>query len=423
MIGKPGRQPDSSTGHTPKIVDLLEEASLGPNNEESRSTKRRMRWESPVDGLSFPAAEFEQRLAKIRMKMKAANLNALIVTRGENIFYGSGFRASHFASWLSELHALVIPESGAPRLMTRSLEREIARLQWTGSPSLYMDHENPYEVLLRILSESGNTAGTIGIEERFLKVSQLKKIQSHLPSATLVDVSGLIEGVAASPSPAESECLRNAARITNIGFQTGVEAIGDGVYPYEVIGKIHNAMYQAGQRDFDMSLVCVWSGPKGGRMHDTATTEKIKAGDVVTIEVWGVDNHYKAGAQASIYVGANPPAGVVEAYNLNSAMHASAVKTVKAGKTAGDIFDAVNRVYRPVRGTDYYRRCGGSMGLTVFTVDLVNGRSDVLKPGMALLVQTLLDDPVLLTCASTVMVTEAGCEELTSAMPTLRTVV
>jgi Xaa-Pro dipeptidase len=374
-----------------------------------------------VSYLSFPASEFEQRVDNIRARMKAAKVNALVITRGENIFYGCGFRASHFASWLSELHALVIPEYGSPRLMTRALEREIARLQWTDQPKLYMDHENPYEVLRSILAESGNAGKTVGIEERFIKVSQLKKIQDHLPAATLVDASGLIESVAATPSPAEASCLRNAARITNIGFQRGIEALHDGVYPYEVIGEIHQAMYQAGQRDFDMSLVCVWSGPKGGRMHDTATTERIKAGDLVTVEVWGVDNHYKAGAQASIYIGKDPPAEIVQAYDLNAAMHASAVKAVKSGTTAGSVFDAVNRVYRPARGADYYRRCGGSMGLTVFTIDLVNGRQDVLQPGVALLVQTLLDDPVLLTCASTVMVTEQGCEELTSPISTLRT--
>src|SRR5262245_24504185 len=108
--------------------------------------------------------------------MKARGLDALVLTRGENIFYACGFRASHFASWLSELQALVIPATCEPRMMTRALEREIARLQWTDQPSLYMDHENPYEVLRRILAETGNTGKTIGIEERFLKVSQLKKI-------------------------------------------------------------------------------------------------------------------------------------------------------------------------------------------------------------------------------------------------------
>ena len=376
-----------------------------------------------MNELCFPAAEFEQRLAKIRTKMKAAGLNALVVTRGENIFYASGFRASHFASWLSELHALVIPESGHPRLITRALEREIAALQWTEAPSLYMDHENPYEVLMRILAEMGSADKTVGIEERFLKVSQLRRIQALLPSANLVDASGLVESVAASPSAAESECLRKAARITNIGFKTGIAELRDGVYPYQVIGKIHDAMYQAGQRDFDMSLVCVWSGPQGGRMHDTRTTERIRNGDIVTIEVWGVDNHYKAGAQASIYVGSNPPPNIMAAYNLNAQMHMAAQKAVKAGATAGDVFSGANSVYRPARGADYYRRCGGSMGLTVFTIDLVNGRKDVLQPGMALLIQTLVDDPVLLTCASTVMVTETGCEELTSPLHTLQTAV
>jgi Xaa-Pro dipeptidase len=372
--------------------------------------------------LSFSATEFEDRLARIRAKMKAAGVSAIVVTRGENIFYASGFRASHFASWLSELHALVIPENGDPRLMTRALEREIAKLQWTASPQLYMDHENPYEVLVKILGESGNLSAKIGIEERFLKVSQLKKMQQHLSAAKFVDISGLIEAVAAIPSRAESDCLRSAARITNIGFQAGIGELRTGVYPYQVIGRIHDAMYQAGQRDFDMSLVCVWSGPQGGRMHDTATTEKIQTGDIVTIEVWGVDNHYKAGAQASIYVGSHPPDALVQAYNLNAAMHASAVKAVKSGATAGDVFNAANAVYRPARGSDYYRRCGGSMGLTVFTIDLVNGRRDVLTPGMGLLVQTLIDDPVLLTCASTVMVKENGCEELTSPLRSLLTV-
>ena len=353
--------------------------------------------------------------------MKAAGLDALILTRGENIFYGSGFRAAHFASWLSELHALVIPLDGEPRLMTRALEREIAKLQWTPSPQLYMDHENPYELLVKILQESGNTQKVIGIEERFLKVSQLKNIQRHLPGAKFADASGLVEGVAAKPSEAESACLRKAARITDIGFQAGIRESREGVYPYEVIGRIHDAMYQAGQRDFDMSLVCVWSGPQGGRMHDTSTTEKIKKGDIVTIEVWGVDNQYKAGAQGSIYVGDNPPAAIVDAYNLNARMQQEATKAVKAGAAAGDVFSAANAVYRPARGADYFRRCGGSMGLTVFTIDLANGRKDVLHPGVALLIQTLVNDPVLLTCASTVMVTDQGCEELTSPLLQFRT--
>ena len=366
-----------------------------------------------MSGVLFSDQEFEDRYRRIRQRMEDKGVDVLILTRGENIFYCSGYKASHFASWLSELHALVIPAKGAPRIMTRSLEREAALIQYTEAPRLHADHDDPYHILADILEESGNTVARIGIEERFLKVSQFKKLQKQLPKATFVDVTGLVEGVATTPSPAESECLRRAARVTKIGLETGLRAVKEGVYPYEVIGEIHQAMYAAGQRDFDMSLVAVWSGPRGGRMHDTSTTEQIKKGDLVTVEIMGVDNHYRAGSQACIFVGEGPPREVAAAYNLITDMHVKAKRAVRVGATANDIYQAANSVYREAKGSDYFRRCGGSMGLTIFTLDLVKGRQDVLQPGMALLIQTLVEDPVLLTCASTVMVSEGGYESLT----------
>jgi len=372
--------------------------------------------------LVFSNQELEDRLSRIREQMVNKGLDALLLTRPQNIYYASGFKASHFASQFSELHAMVIPREGEPRIMTRALEKEMARMQWTKDPKLYMDHEDPYQILVRILQESGNLATRIGIEERFLTVRQFTRIRQSLPHAQFLDATGLVESVAANPSKAESECLRSAARITHIGFQKGIEEVREGVYPFEVIGEIHHAMYQEGQSDFDLSLVCVWSGQRGGRMHDTSTTERIKKGDIVTIEIWGVHHQYKVGAQGSIYVGDHPPRNVIETYTMVADMFVKAREAVRPGAMAGEIYDAANTVYRAARGVDYYRRVGGSMGLTVFTIDLIKGRHDILKPGISLLIQTLVDDPVLITCASTVMVTEDGMEELTHPLLQLKMV-
>ena len=57
----------------------------------------------------------------------------------------------------------------------------------------------------------------------------------------------------------------------------------------------------------------------------------MKTGDINTIEAWA-DNHYKTGAQASIYIGKDPPTEIAEAYDLNTAMHMNAVRAVKPGK-------------------------------------------------------------------------------------------
>jgi Xaa-Pro dipeptidase len=369
-----------------------------------------------MNALPFSLKEFENRLANIKQQMLVRGLDALILTRPQNIYYVSGYRAALIASWTSQIHPLVVPAKGEPRIMTRALERETVKTQWTKDPWLYMDHDDPFKVLHDIIQENRATAGKIGVEEGFMTVRQLKKIMQYCSEADFVDATGLVESVRTSPSRAESECVRKAAKIADVGFQTAIEHCREGAHPYEIVAEIHNAMYKAGQTDFEASFVAVWSGPRGGMMHDTTTTGKISKGDMVTIEIHGNWNLYKAGAQGSIYVGDNPPASIVDTYEMISGMCREARDAIKPDVRAGDIFDAANRIYKSTRGADYYRRVGGSIGLTLFDVDLGKEKQDQLKPGLSLLVQPLVDDPALITCACTVMVTEKGWEELTKPL-------
>lgn len=370
----------------------------------------------------FTSSEISQRVSRAQVSVREAGLAAAIFTRPENIYYLTGFRASHFAAPLSELHALVLPADAKPRLLARALERQIAELQWSDNPSLYMDHEDPYSFLDKIFADFRISEGRVGIEERYLSVRQFQIIRMVLPFAEFTDVSGLIEGHTLRTTSAEIECLRNAAKVTNVGFETGLAAVRDGVYPYEIVGAIHEAMYKAGQSDFDMSMVCVWAGEKGGRMHDTRANERINAGDAVTIEIFGVDKQYKVGAQGTIFVNRKPAEDVQQRYALLVDMFKAARSAVRAGASAGDIYDAANAPYKRAFGSDYFRKTGGSMGLTIFGVPLVKGRKDVLEAGMCLLLQVLVDDPTLITCSSSVLVTDTGCEILTPSQEELRVV-
>jgi Xaa-Pro dipeptidase len=370
----------------------------------------------------FTHDEIAQRVSRVQAAAKRVGVSTLVLTRPQNIYYLSGFRASHFGGPFSELQALVVPAEGHPRLMTRALEKTIAELQWSEKPSFYMDHESPYTLLQNICRENNIRADSLGIEERFLSVRQLSRIKQVLPQAQYQDVTGLVEAIALKSSPSEVACLRRAATVANVGIEAGIASVHEGMYPYEVIGTIHEAMYESGQSDFDMSMVCVWAGEKGGRMHDTRTTERIRAGDAVTIEIFGVDDHYKVGAQGTVFVGSKPSSDVQNSYRVLVDMFKAARDAVRPGATSGDIYDAANGPYRAAFGSDYYRKVGGTMGLTVFSIALTKGSKDILKPGMCLLVQTLVDDPALITCSSAVLVTEDGYETLTDPILDLRTV-
>lgn len=355
------------------------------------------------------AAEFENRIQRLQAYLAGQGLDAAVVTRAPNVYYLSDFRAAAIASWTARFHALIVPAAGDARLLARSLESESAHLQRTPDPILWDDHEDPYALTAGVLKGTRR----LGIEKSHLSVAQLEQLSSALPDARFTDITGVIERFAAELSPGETEHMRRAAAVTAAGMRTALDTIAVGAYPYEVIGRVHEAMYGAGQSDFEKSFVAVWSGPRGGMMHDTRTTQRFAAGDIATIEIMGADHQYLACSQTCLPLGGPPAAEVREAYDLIVAMHDAARGVLRAGVTAGEVFDAANALYRARFGRDYFRRVGGSAGLTLFALDLVKDSEVELPAGTPLLVQTLVTEPVLLTCATTVLVTTGGYTELT----------
>jgi Xaa-Pro aminopeptidase len=369
----------------------------------------------------FREEEYEERLRNVRNQMSQQELDALIVTGAENIYYVSGFRAAAMGA-ISPLIAVVVPFKGDPTLITRSLEVKVANDQWMKRPALYMDHVDPFKLLADILTDRGAARGVVGIEEANLTVGRLKKMEQALPGAKFKDASGIIKGLMTRLSRTEIEYIKKAAAITKIGFQQGIETVKEGVFGYEVVAEINHVMYKAGQTDTNTGRAWCWAGPEGGQIHSSALDYRIRKGDLVTIEVGGVYQMYRVNAQGTIYVGENPPEIIVKTYKMISDMYKGARDAVKPGAKAGEVYDGSNKIYHRLMGTDYFRRVGGSMGLTPYTISLSKGGQEILNPGFALVVQPLVNEPFLITCCSTMLVTETGREELTTPLFELKTV-
>lgn len=368
-----------------------------------------------MHSLPFSKEEYTRRLEKIRAKMAERGLEALILTRAQNIYYVSGYRAA-VMNWTLPLLALVVPIQGDMRFMTRLIESATADTQLAPGPRKYKDHENPYEILAELLKEGGWASGRIGVEESFLTAFQLNQIRKALPGATLLDASWLVERIRITLSPQEVAYFRKAAAMTNLGFSRGIQMIRPGLHAYQIIGEMQLAMYQAGQSDVEVTKMWIWSGPQGGLMHDTDVTRKMEPGDLATVEVWGTECQYLVGAQGTVYFGKNPPKEVRENQSLMAEMYLAAKEALKPGAVSGDAYHAANKVYRARKGNDYWRRVGSNMGLSFGPMDMgVNGK-DVIEAWTPFILQLVEVDPVLVTCCSTVLVTDKGVEELTQPL-------
>ena len=169
-------------------------------------------------------------------------------------------------------------------------------------------------------------------------------------------------------------------------------------------------------------LNCVWAGPDGGAMHETDVTKKIQKGNLVSPEIWGTYKHFVGGAQGTVYVGEKPPSNITDIYKVLSEMYLAVKESMKPGVAVGEVWEAGSKVYRSAYGVDYYRMLGPQMGGACFIGRLGKGVKEPLKPGATYLVQPQVNDPLLITVAASIMVTEDGCEEITKPLLKLMTV-
>jgi len=191
--------------------------------------------------LPFSSEEYGERLEKVRQRMSEKGLDVMILTRAQNIYWLSGYRAA-VMNWTLPLLALVVPQKGNMRFMTRVIESATAETQLAPNPKKYKDHENPYEILSGLVRECGADSGSIGVEEAFMTVLQANLMKKAIPHGDFKDASWLVENLRITLSEQEVTYFRRAAEVTNIGFDKGLALIKAGIYPYEVIGEMQNAI-------------------------------------------------------------------------------------------------------------------------------------------------------------------------------------
>jgi Xaa-Pro dipeptidase len=104
--------------------------------------------------LPFSDEEYSQRLEKIKNRMLQEGLDAIILTRAQNIYWVAGYRAA-VMNWTLPLLPLIITRKGEMRFMTRVIECSAAETQLAPNPRFYKDHEDHYAMLAELVEECG----------------------------------------------------------------------------------------------------------------------------------------------------------------------------------------------------------------------------------------------------------------------------
>ncbi|HEX5943646.1 MAG TPA: aminopeptidase P family N-terminal domain-containing protein, partial [Anaerolineales bacterium] len=160
----------------------------------------------------FDQQEIQRRIALLRTRLQAADLEAAVIASPENVFYLTGL--DHWGYFAP--HLLIVSLSGMPVLVTRAMERVSIEKQVTAALFRgHSDSETAADVASKILGELRLINRRIGLEYWTSGLSHgLAYALKETIAAEWVDISGMVDTQRLVKSAVEQQFLRQAATIS-----------------------------------------------------------------------------------------------------------------------------------------------------------------------------------------------------------------
>lgn len=426
---------------------------------------------SKTSSRPFPEAEYERRLASVRGAMQERQLDGLLVSTPENIFYLTGLDYQGYFAY----QLLVVPLEGTPVLITRAMERAIIRdrvpdvrhvgysdgiapipppkakdvdLVYTGRrPQDHIDGLRPWSTSLgiptresetppspsvsparatcEVLAECGLAKARLGIEKdsALLPFGIAEEIIHSLPNASFEDASDLVTDCRLVQSPLELACTRKAAAISESMVLAAIAAAGSGMHKRDVLAAIYQTMFSRGG-SYPGFVPLVRSTRTLEHEHGSWENDRLARRDVLFLELSGCVERYHAPISRLIFIG-SAPARADRIRRICEKAIECAQETMRPGALAGEVYEAWQQCVIDAGMHGYTRHhCGYAVGIgfppswtaSGIPVGLRAGSTMELRAGMVFhlmswLLRTGRGDYVI---SDTVAVTETGCEVLTN---------
>lgn len=383
-------------------------------------------WDEPP----FDAAEYRDRLERTRRAMQSLDIELLVVTSPDNLYYLTGYESAGYY----QLQAAIVPADDTDvTLLVHEVEAGVVRASSWVDDVVYWQHAggnaeargpgDPTAALIeRLLSAKPRSIG-LELTSMSLPPASATRIAEALPTARVLDTTRLVPEIRAIKSPREIGYLRAAAQLSDLGVEVARREAVVGASEASVAAAIEWEMKRRGSEYACMPTMLL-SGERTVRVHQAAATRTIGDNDVVTVEIAGVVRRYNSNILRSFVPSGGPgPRDFEAAYDLICEAFTACVEMMGPGVAGADV-DATSR--RVTRRFDRYRLHRTGYGLEcgyppawMGAVSLAETDPLVLQPGMVVSVEPTLifydrvgRDAFSALVGSNVLVTEHGCEVL-----------
>lgn len=374
----------------------------------------------------FAPIDFNARRQKVAASVKAAGFDAYIGTRQGALHYMSGA----FMPWRG---AVIVTANGDCKFVYWAWDTSRIREEGVDVDITPFTFSDFTRVIVDKLGELGLSKGRIGIDlshpgaaqiaPGMICASEYLELKALLPNADIQNGVDMLDDVMIIKDAAEIERLRFAARVADIGFNAGREAVRTGVTENSVAGEIEKAIRDNGST-WAWALTGgteVGSGNRTGYLHGVtqqATEKLIQDNEFVILDLHPMIDLYLADSSVPVFLG-KPNAQQQGMIDCWEEVVATMVENMKPGEPIPEVVKKGLAVFERHGLADYcLPTFGHGLGTCARTRPFINLRSqDVVQKDMVVALGTHLYVPKVggMRLEFPLLVTENGGEPLMEA--------
>lgn len=318
------------------------------------------------------------RLTAIRDRLRADNLEALLIGQPENRRYASGFTGS--AGYL-----VITAERSVILTDFRYVEQ-------VGRQSPHFELVRLTEGLIKHLTDLTKDLGVsrLGFEAPHVSYQLHHDLSAALGEAgvELVPTGGFIERLRAVKDPEELALIARAVAVADEGIEhIRHNVLRSGLTEEQVAWELEKYLREHGAESLAFPTI-VAAGENAALPHHRTSDRVIGAGEPVIIDFGATVNGYRSDCTRTLTAG--PGDGhFAEVYDLVLQAQLAGIAALKAGPKSGEI-DAVSRdlIDAAGHGAEFGHSLGHGIGLEVHELPFLRSKGeDVLEPNMVVTIE------------------------------------
>lgn len=242
-------------------------------------------------------------IARLRKRIGAAGLDAIIAISPENVTYVSGFVVPSQSLMRWRHAACVVTADGKISMVAIDMEATTVKAH-AGIDDLRIYREfsdDPMVKLTEALQDSKLDRAKVGIEMEFLPARDFATLQKNLPDVNWVAADAIFNKARQIKTAGELALLRSLSKLTDNAIGTALRSAEVGMSEMELAGTLLTTLFAGGAESYKLMIIA--SGERSEFPNVGPSERKLKHGDIIRMEIFGQKRGYLTGVCRTAVVG------------------------------------------------------------------------------------------------------------------------